>query len=608
MKKCMTLVLTVALLTLCAMPAFADIEESLIVNKQYDDPIINAIANVQRVQGDTYKQALEGEENPGVALCEASELESVAAFIQDCSDNRVLPVISVRERKEAEDLIRAVDELGHKDVTVVSDDPSLLKYIRNKKLTVRTGLYVALESDSLTSEDAHAIRTSVRSAPATFCVIDVACASRQVVAELQELAVAVWVEAGDDDVSVLKAITSGANGVISANACETAALMNEWFQENTMTRTPIMIGHRGNPTQAPENSLIGFLTAYENGCDVFELDVEITKDGEIIIMHDNTLNRTTNYKGESTVSQMTLEEIKQYRLLDLEGNVSEETVPTFREVLETFMDKDCRIFVEFKGYNQDNVRGALEIVKEYGMEDRIDVISFNSNFLKETQKEIEGMSTGLLQSPSGIALNALTAVNTFYSSIIATQEVNSTINPGLGVATEAYIQTATDRGMTVWPWTYTKGSANKAFLVCPDGITTDDVQWSKDMPKYIETAQTVTATPGKSVSLSVNGTTYGRETSEIEMSNLIVNVIDGEEVVKVENGELVALENGTARVMFGYQTETPNGSTYVLYTQPVTIEVGDSSPMTFVVIVAIATTVMAVVFVILFVILKKKAR
>ncbi len=604
MKKCLSIVLVMLLLSVMTVGSVSASEFNLIKNTVYDTPLINAIANVQTVSADMVEDVLTGEKAPGIALVNVAELSDVTAFMRLCDENNVVPTFRASTNEEAQKVIDAIAELSCKDVTVISSVPTVLKYVRNKRVIVRTGLEIELESDTLTSDEAHAIRTSVRSSPATFCVIDAAFASKAVVSELQELAVAVWVQAEGNDVSILKAITSGANGVITDDAHATATLMNTVFEENTMTRTPVMIGHRGNPTRAPENSLSSFLKAYENGADVFEIDVEITKDGELIIMHDNTLNRTTNYSGAATIKDMTLEEIKSYRLLALDGTLSEEQVPTFREVLETFKDKDCRIFIEFKGYNQQNVPAALKLVKEFGMEDRVDVISFNGNFLTQTQKESEGMSTGFLHSPTGANLNALLALEAFYASLPDVQAVGSTINPSHGVVNDHYMQAATDRGMTVWPWTYSKSSANMAFLICPDGITTDDVQWSKDMLKYIEADSRVKAAPGKTVPLAVNGTTYSRATSEIDLAECIVKVIEGDDVVRVENGELIANANGTAQVLVGFKTATADDSAYVLYTQPITVEVTWFTPVGIAIAVA-ALIVLAGTVVVIFVLKKK---
>ncbi len=603
MIKCVSVLLSLLMLTAMFTTAVSA-SDDLVNPVHYDLPLINAIANVQTVAGADAQTVLTGGNAPGIALVNVSELSDVTAFVKLCADNSVVPTFRAVDIKEVQKVVSAIESLSFKDVTVISADPAVLKYARNKKAIIRTGLEITLEKDALTSKEAHAIRTQVRSAPATFCVIDDTYASRQVVAELQELAVAVWVKAGDSDASVIKAVTSGANGIVTASAYDTAALLMQVLEENSMTRTPVMIGHRGNPTQAPENSLSGFLTAYENGADVFEIDVEITKDGEIVIMHDSTLNRTTDYTGELSVNDMTLAEIKTYHLKDKSGKLTDETVPTFREVLEAFKDKDCRIFIEFKGYNQKNVPAALDLVKEHEMEDRVDVISFNANFLTQTQKEIEGMSTGYLQSPSGYTANEEIALAVFYNSIINTNAANSTINPNNSVATEPYLQVATDRGMTVWPWTYSKSTANKAFLLCPDGVTTDDVQWSKDMLKFIEAESTVSASKGKAVPLAIVGTTYGRTTSELSLDECVVSVLEGDEVVSVENGVVTATGNGTAQVLVGYKTQTANGNEYVLYTQPIAVTVGGLTPTMLALIIAAAILLVGAVVVV--VLLKPK--
>ncbi len=599
MKKWISVLLCAVLLSVMLMPSVSAMDFNLIRNKNYKVPLLNAIANVQTVAGGDAEAVMTGENAPGLVLVNIAELTDVTAFMQLCIDNDIVPTFRAADLKEAQKVIDAVEKLACKDVTVISADPAVLKFVRSKKVVVRTGLELALEKDTATSEEAHVIRTTVRSAPATFCVMDAAVASRSLVAELQELAVAVWVKADENDVSVLRAVTSGANGVITANAFETAQLLNAVLEDNAMTRTPVMIGHRGNPTQAPENSLSGFVTAYENGADVFEIDVEITKDGEIIIMHDSSLNRTTNYTGNLSVNDMTLAEIKEYRLKGLDGKVSDEEVPTFREVLETFKDKDCRIFIEFKGYKQENVPAALALVKEYGMEDRVDVISFNSTFLTQTQKEIPGMSTGFLQAPSGATINEYAALETFYSSIINTQAANSTINPANGVISKQYLQVATNRGMTIWPWTYTKSTANMAFLMCPDGVTTDDVQWSKDMLKFIEADSDVTVMPGSAAELSVSGTTYGGAQSDIAAADRIVKVMEGEDVVSVENGVITALSSGTAQVLVGHRTKTAGGTDYVLYAQPVTITVSVFTPVMIAVIIAAAVVLVGAVIIVL---------
>ncbi|MEM7434518.1 MAG: glycerophosphodiester phosphodiesterase family protein [Myxococcota bacterium] len=94
------------------------------------------------------------------------------------------------------------------------------------------------------------------------------------------------------------------------------------------------IGHRGTgPTRPghpyPENSVSSFVAAMEAGADGVELDVEITEDGQVVVMHDDTLDRTTDCTG--CVSEATLAEVRACRLLDGEGQPTDEHPPTLEE-------------------------------------------------------------------------------------------------------------------------------------------------------------------------------------------------------------------------------------------------------------------------------------
>ncbi len=577
---CFILCLIVLLTAVGSLPASALTD---LVNCSHDDlPLYNAVANVQMIGGDQAIDTISGDNAPGIVMVNAGDVADMTALLSACVEHHVIPVVNITDIAQIDTVIEARKQAACTDMTIVSDNTVVLYNIRRKHYTIRTGLICDLDSDTLTSEQAGALRSAVRGAPATFCVLKSEDASRQAVAELQELAVAVWVQvdtpAADTAFAAdaLRAVTSGANGIITDNAAAFAAILNEYLKENTMTRTPVLIGHRGNPTQAPENSLSGFITAYENGADIVEIDVDITADGEIIIMHDSTLNRTTDYTGTATVGQMTLEEVKACRLLGLDGKVTDEQVPTLRELLEEFQDKDCRIFVEFKGSNAYNVQKTAAIIKEYGMEHRVDVISFNTNLLTNTQSAMTGMSTGYLTSTSGVVNNYASAVITLDAPLTSAQTVKSTLNINKSIFNNYFMQVVTDRGMTAWPWTFSAQSNNIAFLTCPDGLTTDDVQWAKDMVKYVDaTVAAPVIKAGTSTDIAVSAVTYGGNSTSLAADDMIVKVIDGDENITLDGTHVTAVKNGTATVLYGYETTTADGSPYVLYAQPITITVGE---------------------------------
>ena len=90
--------------------------------------------------------------------------------------------------------------------------------------------------------------------------------------------------------------------------------------------------HRGDWRNFPENSKGAILSSIRLGADIVELDVQMTKDGRFILNHDNTLNRTTTGKGK--VSDLTLEEIKQFKMRDKDGKQTDYDVLTLEEALE----------------------------------------------------------------------------------------------------------------------------------------------------------------------------------------------------------------------------------------------------------------------------------
>ena len=107
-----------------------------------------------------------------------------------------------------------------------------------------------------------------------------------------------------------------------------------------------ILAHRGASAYAPENTLPAFELALEQGADGFELDVHLTRDGEIVVIHDETVDRTA--KGEGRVVDLTLEEL---RKLDFSAGLdgyANCTIPTLREVLELVVGTDKFVNIELK--------------------------------------------------------------------------------------------------------------------------------------------------------------------------------------------------------------------------------------------------------------------
>ena len=99
----------------------------------------------------------------------------------------------------------------------------------------------------------------------------------------------------------------------------------------------LVVAHRGNWREAPENSIASIQSSIDIGVDIVEIDVRKTSDGHLILMHDSDVNRTTN--GSGTVSSKTLAEIKELLLVNRYGIVTNERIPTLKEAMQTAKGK-----------------------------------------------------------------------------------------------------------------------------------------------------------------------------------------------------------------------------------------------------------------------------
>ena len=168
--------------------------------------------------------------------------------------------------------------------------------------------------------------------------------------------------------------------------------------------------HRGNVDGYPENTMPAFRSAYEIGADMIELDLHMTRDGEIIVMHDGKLDRTTDMTGR--ICDMTLSEIRTADAgIKKDPKFAGEKVPTFREFLELTKEMDMAGWTvpgtngslmtfnfEFKDYFRDlgedfakeSCDKTIALIEEYGLEDRCVINSFDGKLLQYVEDKWNG--------------------------------------------------------------------------------------------------------------------------------------------------------------------------------------------------------------------------
>jgi glycerophosphoryl diester phosphodiesterase len=153
------------------------------------------------------------------------------------------------------------------------------------------------------------------------------------------------------------------------------------------TPTPFIIAHRGDSAHRPENTPAAFAAALEIGAAFVEFDVHLTRDGHVVVIHDSTLDRTTN--GHGAVRKMTLAEIKRVSAgypSRFGSTYGGERVPTLAEVLGLLRDRaQAMIEIKSEAVTDDDGGGieahVVEEVRKAGMEKEVALISFDRRAL-----------------------------------------------------------------------------------------------------------------------------------------------------------------------------------------------------------------------------------
>ena len=159
----------------------------------------------------------------------------------------------------------------------------------------------------------------------------------------------------------------------------------------------LIYGHRGASGYAPENTLEAFRLSMEMGADGFELDVHMSADGELVVIHDETVNRTTN--GTGFVKDLTLAQLKALDACNGMEQYQGARIPTLGEVFDLIRDTHHIVNVEVKTdecFYPRIEEKCLALAREKGVEERVIYSSFNHHTLMKLRQLKPDVKTGML--------------------------------------------------------------------------------------------------------------------------------------------------------------------------------------------------------------------
>lgn len=246
----------------------------------------------------------------------------------------------------------------------------------------------------------------------------------------------------------------------------------------------LIIAHRGGKGLAPEGTMAAFDNAASLEVDVFEYDTHMTSDGHLVVIHDDTVDRTTN--GSGKVNEMSLEDVQLldagYNFVDDAGEYSFRDkgvyIPTVEEMFQKY--PNMRHLIELKDTNapelyDDVIEELWRLIQEYNMEDNVMVGSFTHSI----NERFEEVSWGEIPIGAGEdAVRDFATKHVAYLNGLASSSVDSlqlpTESDGYDLTTNNLIQSAKARGMSVYYWTINdKETMRELVEKNVDGIMTD---------------------------------------------------------------------------------------------------------------------------------------
>ncbi|KAB2338458.1 glycerophosphodiester phosphodiesterase [Cytobacillus depressus] len=210
----------------------------------------------------------------------------------------------------------------------------------------------------------------------------------------------------------------------------------------------LIFAHRGYSAVYPENTMKAFREAEKAGADGIELDVQLTKDGEIVVIHDEKVDRTTNGRGH--VKDLTLKELRKLDAGFHKKKIfsNHEPIPSLVEVLEWMRTNEMICNIELKNgvYPYEGMEDkVINLIREYEMKERIILSSFNHYSIVYCYRVAPEIETAPLFSEG------------LYMPWIYAQSIGAkSIHPKYTIAKNELIQMSEDYGIAVRPYTVNK--------------------------------------------------------------------------------------------------------------------------------------------------------
>ena len=539
--------------------------------KEPETNIVNAptvISQFENVEEILTNQAVSSMVLP-VHVNEQGELlvkESQLTDVIEAMKGKMIPILQIQDKNTIAPLQDFIKNQQLQDIQVLSSDAELVKQFKEGTPYARGAVFYT--KNALNKHDLKELALQIHESNAKVAAIPQKLITPEVMHYLHSRTISVWGIGGETESDAHSLIHLGVDGIIAENE-QAAVSAYSQYPENTIVQRPIVAAHRGIPSLAPENTMAGYQLAYEQGADLIETDVQRTKDGHLIIMHDYTVDRTTN--GTGAVSDLTLEQI---RALDagikFSPEFTGEKVPTFKEYLQAFKGKDVVLLVEIKGTGI--AEQVMKEIEEEGMTDQVLTQSFHLGEIIKSDEVNPQVGIGYLFS-AGVPATTDAKLKNAQQMLNYAAGMNATLNASYGSISEEFITYMRQRGMMNMHWTFRDeaqlGDHLQKGMIGP---ITDYTQWLTDVPIRLETPiKKRNLKVGDSADIQAQAFMHYREDKKENIETKLF-VSGDQDSVAVKGNTIKALKPGKVNV-FVTHTFTQHGKQWNLVAEPIEVNI-----------------------------------
>lgn len=311
------------------------------------------------------------------------------------------------------------------------------------------------------------------------------------------------------------------------------------------------INHRGYSAEAPENTVPAYVLSRQKGFTYVEADVSFTSDGVAVLLHDSTIDRTSD--GSGSISGMSYEEAAQYDYGSWKSSAYAGTkIPTFSEFIATCKALCLHPYIELKSngaYTQEQIEGIIAAVKAHGMQGKVTYISFSSAYLEYVKAADPKARLGFLVST--LSASSITTAQSLMSG-----ENEVFLDAKLANLTDALVDLCINADIPLEVWTVNDESSVENMNPYISGVTSDSLIAGKVLfDKYmVYTEPSEEDVPATAVSLSASSLTFDSTvrkslTATVTPSDTTDTVVwssSNNAVASVNGGVVTPVANGTA--------------------------------------------------------------